>query len=329
MWETLQPLRWLLVVLALFQSWQLSAELTLAVLAFCDHDFARCVDHLQHANQSHDPSLCKGLFWLKPLGVSPKKVAWMLALTLRFVPLWIKINQELREAQQARGLKPSVKKQFTAMIMKIYHMADETRRCGCQTSSPFKGYASMTTKDCVLIALFAALTAALGMMPPVPMPFGVPITLQSMAPMLAGTLLGARTGALAQVLFLTLVFAGLPLLSGGRGGLGILFGPTAGFALSWVLIAALIGFLVHKPQRQPAWLPIALTCFAVAVALGAALGVTWLSVYLKISWLEAGASCLIFLPGECIKSCFTAQVAVHVHKTLPPSSLNQPAKKLL
>jgi biotin transport system substrate-specific component len=186
----------------------------------------------------------------------------------------------------------------------------------------------MTTKDSVLVALFAALTAALGMMPPVPMPFGVPITLQSMAPMLAGALLGARKGALSQILFLVLVFAGLPLLSGGRGGLGILLGPTAGFALSWVLIAALIGCFVHNPQAQKRWLPTALTCFTLAVILGAGLGVTWLSVYLETSWLEAGASCLIFLPGECIKSCLTAQVVVQVQKNFTPSSQNQPAKKL-
>ena len=47
----------------------------------------------------------------------------------------------------------------------------------------------------------------------------VPITLQTMGVMLAGSVLGARRGALAVLTFLALVAAGLPLLAGGRGGL--------------------------------------------------------------------------------------------------------------
>ena len=47
--------------------------------------------------------------------------------------------------------------------------------------------------------------------------------------MLCGTVLGAKRGALAVLLFLGLTLAGLPLLSGGRGGLGLLASPTVGY----------------------------------------------------------------------------------------------------
>jgi biotin transport system substrate-specific component len=64
----------------------------------------------------------------------------------------------------------------------------------------------MKTKDIVYIALFAALMAVLGLFPPFTLPItGVPITAQSLAPMLAGAILGARRGALSVVLFLVLV----------------------------------------------------------------------------------------------------------------------------
>ena len=65
----------------------------------------------------------------------------------------------------------------------------------------------MATKDIVLIALFAALVAALGVVPNITLPMagGVPITAQSMGVMLAGALLGAKRGGLAIVLFLVLV----------------------------------------------------------------------------------------------------------------------------
>ena len=70
------------------------------------------------------------------------------------------------------------------------------------------------------IALFAAMVAALGVVPPITLGFGVPISAQSMGAMLAGAVLGARAGAAAMGLFLLLVALGLPLLSGSRGGLG-------------------------------------------------------------------------------------------------------------
>ena len=61
----------------------------------------------------------------------------------------------------------------------------------------------------------------------------MPITAQSLGIMLCGTVLGAKRGALAVLLFLALVAAGLPLLSGGRGGIGVFAGPSVGFLLGF------------------------------------------------------------------------------------------------
>jgi biotin transport system substrate-specific component len=86
----------------------------------------------------------------------------------------------------------------------------------------------MSTRDIVYIALFAAIVGALGMFPPITLPLiGVPITAQSLGVMLAGSVLGARRGGLAIVLFLVLVAIGVPLLAGGRGGFGVLFSGRA------------------------------------------------------------------------------------------------------
>ena len=75
----------------------------------------------------------------------------------------------------------------------------------------------MKTRDLAYIALFAAITAVLGLLPAVPVPaVPVPITAQTLGVMLAGAVLGARRGFLALLLFLALVAIGLPLLAGGR-----------------------------------------------------------------------------------------------------------------
>ena len=52
------------------------------------------------------------------------------------------------------------------------------------------------------IALFAALVAILGLVPQITLATGVPITAQSLGIMLCGTVLGAKRGALAVLLFL-------------------------------------------------------------------------------------------------------------------------------
>ena len=72
----------------------------------------------------------------------------------------------------------------------------------------------MVTRDLVLAALFAAIIVVLGLLPPIMLGFiPVPITAQSMGPMLAGAIIGRRRGATSMLLFLALVAIGLPLLA--------------------------------------------------------------------------------------------------------------------
>ena len=84
-------------------------------------------------------------------------------------------------------------------------------------------------RNLTLVALFAALIAALALIPKFSLGFGVPITAQTLGVMLCGTVLGAKRGTLAVLLFLVLVAIGLPLLAGGRGGLGSFMLPSSGF----------------------------------------------------------------------------------------------------
>ena len=72
----------------------------------------------------------------------------------------------------------------------------------------------MTTRDIVLVALFAAIIVVLGLLPPITLGFiPVPITAQTLGVMLAGCILGAKRGAAAVLLVLLLVAIGLPVLS--------------------------------------------------------------------------------------------------------------------
>ncbi len=109
----------------------------------------------------------------------------------------------------------------------------------------------MSTRDLVLAALFTAIIIVLGLIPPVPLAFlPVPITAQSMGVMLAGCIIGAKRGALAYVFLVILVAVGLPVLSGGRGGLAVLTGPTAGYILGWIVGSFVTGQIAQQFVRE-------------------------------------------------------------------------------
>ena len=125
-------------------------------------------------------------------------------------------------------------------------LESETKGTPVSSSRP-----SSPARDAALIAVFAGFVAALGVVPAFQPPgFSVPITAQSLGVMLAGAILGARRGFAALALFLVLVAVGLPLLAGGRGGLGVFFTPSVGFLLAWPLTAYVIGWLTERGARS-------------------------------------------------------------------------------
>ena len=93
----------------------------------------------------------------------------------------------------------------------------------------------MKTNKMIKAALMAALTAVGAY---IIIPIGpVPITLQTFFVLLSGRLLGKKYGVLAQITYLLLGAFGLPIFSGGQGGLGVIAGPTGGFLISFAAAA--------------------------------------------------------------------------------------------
>lgn len=176
----------------------------------------------------------------------------------------------------------------------------------------------MSTRDVVHIALFAALTATLAVFPPLALPVtGVPITAQSLGPMLAGSIIGARRGLLSQVLFLALVAVGLPLLAGGRGGLGVLLGPSGGYLVGWAPAALVTGWLVQRYWDRLSMVSAAASVFAGGIVVVHAIGNTWVSMVTDLTLLEATIAAAPFLPGDLLKVGTAAAIAVTVRRSYP------------
>lgn len=177
----------------------------------------------------------------------------------------------------------------------------------------------MSSRDIVYVALFAAVTAVLGLVPPFMLPIGagVPISAQSLGPMLAGCVLGARRGGLALLLFVALVAIGLPLLAGGRGGFGVIMGPTGGFFLAYPLVAFIIGYLVERNWRHLDLFAAGLACVVGGILVLYLIGVPWMAAVAGLPLGQAIWVSLAFIPGDLIKAALAAVVAVTVKKSYP------------
>lgn len=181
-------------------------------------------------------------------------------------------------------------------------------------------------RNVALIALFAALIALLGLVPKIDLVSGVPITAQSMGVMMAGTILGAKRGFLAGALLLALVAVGLPLLAGGRGGLGVFVGPTAGFAIGFPFAAFAAGWLMERMKA-----PIAISAFVSALFGGVvvlyAMGIVGMSLVLGKSLSEAALLSTPFLIGDVIKAAVTALVTDQLARLRPGAVLSRNASR--
>ena len=123
------------------------------------------------------------------------------------------------------------------------------------------------------------------------------------------------TGLAAETaLFLALTAMGLPLLSGGRGGIAPFFGPGGGFLLGWLLSALVAGLVVARLKRRT--LPVLLLAGVAGAAADYLVGVPFLGLYTGDLW-SAAVQSLVYVPGDAVKVAGAAVVAATVHRALP------------
>lgn len=148
----------------------------------------------------------------------------------------------------------------------------------------------------------------------------VPITLQSLAVILAGAVLGPWRGGLVVLAYLLLGGLGLPVFSAGGSGWASFAGPSGGYLLSFPLVAALCGALVWRTMTVgTAARPLLLFACGLgsSVALVHPLGVAGLMRALDISLAQALLIDLRFWPGDVLKNSLMALLATAAHRRWP------------
>ena len=174
-------------------------------------------------------------------------------------------------------------------------------------------------KTSVLVALFAALIAVLGLVPAFPLASGVPITAQSLGVMLCGTILGSKKGGLAALLFILLTLVGLPLLAGGRGGIGLLAGASAGFIVGFPLAAYITGWLMEKTNSVDIQISVALSSIVGGIVVLYIPGLIGMMINAGMSLNAAIVAVSVYLPGDILKVTLAIIVTSAIFKARPES----------
>ncbi|MDR1581513.1 MAG: biotin transporter BioY [Synergistaceae bacterium] len=107
----------------------------------------------------------------------------------------------------------------------------------------------LNTRDICMMGIFTALMAVMAQIS-IPMPLGVPMTMQTFAISLAGVMLGAKGGFFSTLAYVLLGAAGAPIFANFTGGMGIILGPTGGFIISFPLMALLIGWGADRGRNE-------------------------------------------------------------------------------
>lgn len=131
-----------------------------------------------------------------------------------------------------------------------------------------------TTKELVLGGMFAAVLAIISQLS-IPMPTGVPVTIQVFGVALVGVVLGWRLGLVAVITYILLGAVGLPVFANFTGGFSRLIGVTGGYIWAWPFMTALSGI---KPKTGSKYINTAL------IILSSLLGLAIVEIVGGLQW---------------------------------------------
>jgi biotin transport system substrate-specific component len=143
----------------------------------------------------------------------------------------------------------------------------------------------------VLVALSAQVVVPVSFSP-------VPMTLQPLAVLAVGGLLGATGGFSALILYIGLGALGLPVFAGGGAGFLHLVGPTGGYLLAFPIAAGVTGALAGREPRSPLRVLLACALGMVIIHIG---GVAQLALLGGDPALAIRVGFVPFLTGDLLK----------------------------
>jgi biotin transport system substrate-specific component len=165
---------------------------------------------------------------------------------------------------------------------------------------------AIPVRDVVLVAAGAGLTV-LGAQVAIPIPPSpVPVTGQTLAVVVAGAALGARRGALSQLLYVLLGLL-LPVYADGASGPEVIWGATGGYLVGFIAAAYAIGWLAERGRDRKVLT--AFLSFVAGQAIVFGIGVPWLWLSTGMEWGDAvHGGFVIFIIGGLMKAALAGLI---------------------
>lgn len=156
-------------------------------------------------------------------------------------------------------------------------------------------------KNATLVLGLTAFTAMCAQVS-IPLPFTpVPLTLQTFAVLAGAAALGAERAVIAQVFYIVLAIAGVPVLAGGSSGTDVVAGATGGYIFGFVVSSFVVGRIAERGATKR--VESTVIAYIAGTATVYALGVSWLAYVAHMSLRDAVVAGMIpFLVGDAIKA---------------------------
>ena len=170
----------------------------------------------------------------------------------------------------------------------------------------------ISVQDICSIAIMTAITVVMAQIS-IPMPMGVPMTMQTFAITLAGVILGSKKGGLSILVYVLLGAIGVPVFAGFSGGVQNLIGPTGGFIISFPIMAYVIGLGVEHRKKKG--------MFVLMLILGTVLNyvivVAMFCIIMNSSVMTGITACVLpFIPTAIIKAVVAALLGLQIRSRL-------------
>ncbi|OPZ84780.1 MAG: Biotin transporter BioY2 [Firmicutes bacterium ADurb.Bin419] len=167
--------------------------------------------------------------------------------------------------------------------------------------------------DYLYASMFAALISILAFLS-IPLPFGPPITGQTLGVMLAGNILKPKQVLLSITTYLLLGCIGLPVFSGGTSGLEVLSGKGGGYLIGFLVGAVVISLI--KGSRNSLF-RICISNLIGGIIVIHIIGSLWLSIITGITYKQAFMlGSLPYIAGDLVKLVCASLTAHSVNKHL-------------
>ncbi|MCQ2480326.1 MAG: biotin transporter BioY [Clostridia bacterium] len=130
-------------------------------------------------------------------------------------------------------------------------------------------------RDIAVAAIFTAIICVSAWVT-VPMPYGVPVTLQTLSVSLCGYCLGTKKSLMSITAYILIGLAGVPVFSNFNGGAAALFGKTGGFIFGFIFLIVACG-ITEKIKRKWMKIPVGI----IGLILCHMVGAGWFSFLTK------------------------------------------------